>query len=84
MTDRPLVCTKCGSPCEVVEDVTGFLDWGPAVVGDDGIVRPANPAPRPPVLSADNAGVTGRPRACCSNAECRHQWTLRRRFDPAA
>ncbi|MFD9256966.1 hypothetical protein [Streptomyces sp. NPDC059538] len=83
MTERPLACTRCGSPAAVVEDVTGYLDWGPAVIGDDGTVRPADPTWSPPVLMADNAEPTGRPRACCSNRACGHQWRLRRRFTAA-
>lgn len=83
MTDRPLTCTRCGAPVGIAEDVTGFLDWGLAVIDADGIVRPANPHQTAPVLMADNADATGRPRACCLNPACRHQWRLRRRFNPA-
>jgi hypothetical protein len=77
---RPLTCTRCGAPAGIAEDVTGYLDWGLAVVGDDGIVRPAVPGYEPPTLMADNADATGRPRACCTNRDCGHQWRLRRRF----
>jgi hypothetical protein len=66
----------------VVEDVTGYLDWGTAVIDDNGIVRPADPDAFPPYLTADNAEASGHPRACCESRECGHQWRLRRKFDP--
>ncbi|MEV7154875.1 hypothetical protein AB0N77_09650 [Streptomyces misionensis] len=83
MTERILVCPKCRYPAGIAEDVCGSLDWGFAVIDEHGTVRPADPQQKPPVLSADNAEATGRTRACCSNDDCRHQWTLRRPFDPA-
>lgn len=79
---RPLRCTRCGSPADVVEDITGYLDWGAAIVDADGTVRPADLGQQPPNLMADNAESTGRPRACCTASACGHQWRLRRRFDP--
>jgi hypothetical protein len=79
---RPLTCTRCGSPVAIAEDTAGVIDWGPAVITDDGTVRPAEPHQRPPVLMADNSDPVGRPRACCTNSDCLHQWRLRRRFDP--
>ncbi|MER7507033.1 hypothetical protein ABTX82_01590 [Streptomyces lavendulae] len=82
MATRPLICTRCGTPVGIAEDVTGFLDWGQAVIDDDGTVRPADPSQTAPVLMADNADATGRPRACCPNRACGYQWRLRRRFDP--
>ncbi|MFH8483570.1 hypothetical protein [Streptomyces sp. NPDC018055] len=82
VTTKPLLCTKCGEPVELAEDVIGYLDWGPAVVSDDGTVRLANPNWQPPVLMADNSRAIGRPRACCVNRACGHQWRLRRPFDP--
>lgn len=82
MATRPLTCTRCGSPVEIAEDIAGYLEWGPAVIDDNGIVRPANPEQAPPTLMSDNADATGRPRACCMNRSCGHQWRLRRRFDP--
>jgi hypothetical protein len=81
MAERPLLCTRCGSSVSVAEDTTGYIDWGPAVVGDDGVVRPQYPDPgdeQQTVVS--DAGITAA-RACCSNPECRHQWRLRRRFE---
>lgn len=82
MTERVLLCTRCRYPALVVEDVTGQLDWGYAVIDDTGTVRPADKDHRPPVLMSDNSDTTGRPRACCTNTECGHQWRLRRPFDP--
>jgi hypothetical protein len=78
MTSQPLACTRCGSPCAVAEDTEGCVDWGLAFIGEDGTVRPQSPDPE---------GITAvvrilRVRACCTNPECRHQWALRRRFDP--
>ena len=81
MADRPLLCTRCGTPVDVAEDTIGVIDWGPAIVGDDGVVRPQYPDPsdeRQTVTS--DGGITG-VRACCTNPECRHQWRLRRRFE---
>ena len=45
MADRPLTCTRCDSPASVAEDTHGIINWGPAVVGDDEVVRPAVPGP---------------------------------------
>jgi hypothetical protein len=75
---RLLGCTQCGSPAAVAEDTEGCVDWGLAVVDEDGVVRPQ---------STDPEGVTAvtnilRVRACCTNPGCEYQWTLRRRFDP--
>jgi hypothetical protein len=78
MTTRPLTCIKCGGPCAVAEDLETTADYGPAVIDSDGTVRPADPTYTP-----DKADATPlRARACCTNPACRHQWTLRRRFDP--
>jgi uncharacterized protein YijF (DUF1287 family) len=63
---------------DVVEDVTGLADWGRAVIDDEGTVRPA--AQRMDFYRGDAI----RARAVCSEPKCRHQWTLRRRFDPTA
>lgn len=79
---QPLTCTQCRSPVDVVEDIRSVLVWGPAVVDATGTVRPADPARRPPVVMADNAQTVGRPRACCTNPECGHQWRLKRPFSP--
>lgn len=75
---RPLLCTRCGGRCAVAEDTEGCVDWGLAVVGEDGVVRPEETEPE---------GITAvtrilRTRAVCQNPECEYQWTLRRRFDP--
>lgn len=78
---RPLTCTRCGSPCGIAEDVQGYLDWGLAAVGDDGIIRPADPEHEPPSVMSDSGGG-GSIRACCTNPGCLHQWRPRRRFDP--
>ncbi|GAA0704810.1 hypothetical protein GCM10010193_69760 [Kitasatospora atroaurantiaca] len=81
---RPVACTRCGSPCAVAEDTVGLIDWGPAVVDADGVVRPQYPDPEDEYQTVTNdVGIT-RTRAVCSNRSCRHQWTLRRRLDPSA
>lgn len=77
---RPLVCIRCAGPVDVAEDIEGVIDWGAAVIDADGVVRPADPHHRPPVVLADTGGPIGRPRACC--LACGHQWRLRRPFDP--
>ncbi|MBD9700688.1 hypothetical protein IHE56_00990 [Streptomyces sp. ID01-12c] len=72
----PLLCTKCHTPAEIVQDGTAWDDWGPAVIDDDGIVRPV-------AKTAEfHKGDLTRTRAVCPNTRCRHQWTLRRRFEP--
>ena len=75
----PLACPKCGSQAAVVERVLGTLDWGLAVVGHDGVVRPAKHK-EPPAVMADNASPVG-VWAVCDARACGHQWKLRRRFD---
>lgn len=73
---RPLLCTHCGSPAGVAEDVSAYVDWGAAVVDPDGVVRPA-------VKHFEFfAGDPIQARAVCLNADCGHQWKLRRKFDP--
>jgi hypothetical protein len=79
---RPLVCPRCGQQCIVAEDVESCIDWGPAVVDSDGIVRPQFPNPADNQQDVHNAVETLRCRAVCINDACRHQWTLRRRFEP--
>lgn len=82
MPTRLLTCTRCGSPCAVAEDTRGLIDWGPAVIGADGVVRPQYPDPADEYQTVTHdIGITNT-RAVCSNPECGHQWTLRRRFDP--
>jgi hypothetical protein len=76
---RPLACPRCGTQCGIAEDVQTHSDYGPAVIDETGTVRPQDPA-RQHGLHHDPRPV--RTRACCLNAECGHQWTLRRRFDP--
>lgn len=78
MTTRTLACTRCGSPCRVAEDVTGYVDWGDAVIDGAGTVRPA--VQHMEFYSGDPVRV----RAVCSSASCGHQWTLRRHFEPTA
>lgn len=80
MTVTRLVCIRCGGPVEVVEDVVGYIEWGPAVIDTEGIVRPDEPDRRPRVVAEDNSNPVGRPRACCMNDECGHQWRIRREF----
>ncbi|WP_328336800.1 hypothetical protein [Streptomyces violaceus] len=82
MTIRPLLCTKCGSQCGVAEDVESCIDWGPAVIADDGTVQPEYPKAEDGYQEVWNAVKTLRTRAFCINPECRHGWTLRRRFEP--
>lgn len=72
---RPLVCTRCGGPAEVVLDGEVHDVWGAAVIDDDGVVRPV--AKKAEVWSGEHL----RTRAVCANSECHHQWTLRRRFE---
>lgn len=76
MTPKPLTCPRCGSQCGVAEDVEGCVDWGLAVVGDDGVVRPVTDQPE--AITAVTR--TLRARAVCDNPDCGYQWTLRRRF----
>ncbi|WP_442803624.1 hypothetical protein OG411_29835 [Streptomyces pseudogriseolus] len=82
MTTRPLICPKCGAHVAITEDITGYLDWGLAVLGDDGVVRREEADCEPRIVMADNSRPVGRPRACCVNPGCGHQWRLRRPFDP--
>lgn len=82
MAERPLLCTRCHSPATIAEDVQGYLDWGPAVIDSKGVVRPADPDYKPVSVMGDNGRTVGRPRACCTNRDCGHQWRLRRLFDP--
>jgi hypothetical protein len=81
MSPRPLLCTKCGSQVGVAEDVESCIDWGPAVVTDDGAVRPQYLDASDGYQEVWNAVKTLRVRAFCIKDDCRHQWTLRRRFD---
>ncbi|WP_097964997.1 hypothetical protein OG473_39340 (plasmid) [Streptomyces anulatus] len=75
---RPLLCTRCGDPVGIAEDVNGHVDWGQAVIDTTGTVRPA-------VQHMEfHAGDPVRVRAVCHNPACRHQWTLRRAFEPTA
>lgn len=73
---RPLLCTRCSSPCAVAEDVNAYIDWGLAVIDADGVVRPAVKA------FEFHGNDPFRVRAVCQNGNCRYQWTLRRGFDP--
>ncbi|MET8746376.1 hypothetical protein [Streptomyces sp. NPDC004728] len=79
MSDRLLACTQCGQQCGVAEDYESYSDWGPAVVGEDGTVRPQSPD--------DGFGHKHDPRPIRARAycpTCGHQWTLRRQFEPTA
>lgn len=84
MTLRPLTCTRCGQPVGVAEDVESCIDWGPAVVDDDGTVYPQYPDPEDNQQEVDSVVKQLRVRAFCVNPGCQHQWTLRRRFDSLA
>ncbi|MGW0780378.1 hypothetical protein [Streptomyces sp. NPDC002913] len=75
---RPLCCTQCGDPVGIAEDVTGYADWGQAVIDGNGVVRPA--VQHMEFFKGDPIRV----RAVCRNADCGHQWTLRRQFEPEA
>jgi hypothetical protein len=79
----PLLCTKCSRQCGIAEDVESCIDWGPAVVDSDGIVRPEYPDAKDGHQEVWNAVKTLRVRAFCIAPDCRHQWTLRRQFEPA-
>ena len=73
---RALLCTRCGQPAGVAEDVNAYIDWGAAVIDPDGVVRPA-------VKSFEFfAADPYQARAVCQNTDCLHQWKLRRKFDP--
>lgn len=76
--NRPLLCTKCGSPAGVAEDVTAHCEWGLAVIDESGTVRPARQH------MEFYKGEPVRVRAVCASEDCGHQWTLRRRFEPTA
>lgn len=82
MTKRRLLCTQCGAPVVVIEDVYGHIEWGPAIIGEDGIVRPEHPDPRDDFQTVVYDGGISGIRACCTNDNCEYQWRLRRRFDP--
>lgn len=75
---RPLACTRCGSQCGIAEDVESYSDWGPAVIDDDGVVRPQSAEE----LGHKHDPTLVRRRAYCLASDCGYQWTLRRRFDP--
>lgn len=78
MSARRLPCTQCGEQVNVVEVVTGFVNWGAAVVDEDGTVRPA--VQHMEFYKGDPIRV----RAACSAEGCGHAWTLRRHFEPDA
>lgn len=78
MTTRPLLCTKCGEPVGVVEDVVCHIAWGEAVIDAEGTVRPAEQH------MEFWRGDPHRTIAVCPKPTCRHQWTLRRAFEPTA
>lgn len=80
MTVKRLTCTRCGGPVTVVEDVVGWIEWGPAVIDAEGVVRPEDPDGRPGVVTAKESTPVGLPRACCLKDGCGHQWRIRRQF----
>lgn len=79
MSARPLLCTRCSAPVVVVEDGTACAVWGRAVIDDGGTVHPVDPEQ----VEFHKGDPVSR-RAVCTAPTCRHQWTLRRRFDPTA
>lgn len=81
MAEIPLRCPRCGGQAAVAEDTIGYIDWGPAVVGDDGVVRPQYPDPADGYQTVVSDGGVTAVRGCCSDPGCRHQWRLRRRFE---
>ena len=83
MKERPLACTRCGGPVEIVEDTYGSIAWGPAVVDGDGVVRPRYPDPKDGYQTVTHDGGIRQVRACCMGETCGHEWRLRRRFDPS-
>jgi hypothetical protein len=80
MTARPLRCPRCRSRAAVFETTVGTLDWGLAEIDEHGIVRPVT-FMDPPYINCENSGITT-PYGSCGDPDCRHQWRLRRRFDP--
>lgn len=73
-TTRPLCCTRCGHQVRIGEEAVVWADCGPAVIGDDGMVR---------TPQAQTEGYTYEPceiraYAVCSNPDCGHRWRLRR------
>ncbi|KFK87805.1 hypothetical protein IX27_18080 [Streptomyces sp. JS01] len=78
MTTRPLLCTKCGEPVGVTEEVVCRIVWDEAVIDTDGTVRPAEQH------MEFWKGDPHRTLAVCDNPTCRHRWTLRRTFEPEA
>jgi hypothetical protein len=77
-TKEALRCTQCGEQVSIVEVVEGFLDWGPAVVDDQGVVRPQEASG---ALSLDEWNSTPKGAyAHCDNRKCGYRWKLRRRF----
>lgn len=79
MIARVLRCTKCSGPTEVIEYVETIVDYGPAVIDGNGVVRP--------VVSRDTYGdkehwLPLRAIAICLSSNCRYRWVLRRKFDP--
>jgi hypothetical protein len=79
---RPLLCPRCHAPADVIERVTGALDWGPAVIGADGVVRPATRSEDFARLIDSQNGDVGAAYGHCGSTTCGHQWKLRRPFDP--
>ncbi|MFC9285659.1 hypothetical protein [Streptomyces sp. NPDC057052] len=75
MTGRVLACPRCRDAADVVVDGTVHDVWGAAVIDDDGVVRPV--AKKAEVWGGEEIRI----RAVCTNDDCRHQWTLRRRFE---
>lgn len=78
-TAKRLTCSQCASRCGIAKDVEGCIDWGLAVIDEEGVVRPQHSEPE---------GITAAVRtlrvcAVCDSPECRYQRTLRRRFDPS-
>lgn len=76
---RPLACTRCGGQCGVVEDYTSYSDLGPAVINENGVIRPQYPDEE---YGHKHDPYLIRSRAYCLSRSCGHGWTLRRRVDP--
>lgn len=75
---KPLPCTQCFQQVRLVEHYIAYLDQGPAVVREDGVVTTTRET-----LDEDTKwiGDPVRVMAVCINPSCGHQWTLKRRYD---
>ena len=73
---RPFPCTRCGHQVRIGEEVFVWCDLGPAVIGDDGVVR----VPQVETEGYTNDAHDIHTYAVCPNPDCGHRWRLRRAF----